>query len=65
MTINQVNLHGATNLRRGFLDPILQPLVTDGSEAPSTLGEVGSTLRGISEKLSALRTFALQWPTSC
>ena len=55
MTVHQVRVHGATNLRRGFLDPILKPLVGDGSDAPSTMGEVLAHLQLASSKLSGLR----------
>ncbi|KAI9151613.1 SAM50-like protein [Paramyrothecium foliicola] len=55
MTVNQVRVHGATNLRRSFLDPILQPLVAQGPTAPSTMGEVLAHLQLASSKLSGLQ----------
>lgn len=55
MTIHEIRLHGATNTRRAFLDPLLQPLVADGDGAPATIGEVMGRLQLLSAKLSGLR----------
>lgn len=57
MTVNEVRVHGATNLRRGFLDTLINPLV-DGepSTLPSTVGEVTEKLRDLNNKLNGLRT---------
>ena len=57
MTVNQINVHGGTNIRRGFLDPIFQPLVSDKYGAPQTVGEVMSKLGMVSSKLSNLRMY--------
>jgi outer membrane protein insertion porin family len=56
MTVNEVRVHGATNLRRGFLDPLIQPLVDgDPASLPSTVGEVTEKLRELNNKLNGLR----------
>ncbi|KJZ71665.1 hypothetical protein HIM_08977 [Hirsutella minnesotensis 3608] len=55
MTINEVSVTGATNIRRGFLDPILSPLLADNGDAPSTVGQVLAKLQVVSGKLSALQ----------
>jgi outer membrane protein insertion porin family len=60
MTVNQVNVHGATNIRRGFLNPIFEPLVAGRQNSPSTVGEVMATLQTASAQLSGLRMFI--WP---
>ncbi|CAG9999223.1 unnamed protein product [Clonostachys byssicola] len=57
MTINELRVHGATNTRRSFLDPVLAPLVSKGPESPSTLGEVVAGLQIASAKLSGLQIF--------
>ena len=58
MSVNKVTVHGGTNLRRGFLDPLFNPLVgAEGHIAPSTVGEVNSTLAEISSRLNGLREF--------
>lgn len=60
MTVNEVRVHGATNLRRGFLDPLVQPLVdSNASSLPSTVGEVTEKLRDLNSKLNGLRTLSL------
>lgn len=55
MTVNEISVHGAKNIRRGFLDPIFSPLLRDGSSAPSTVGDVMAKLQMASSKLSGLR----------
>jgi outer membrane protein insertion porin family len=55
MTVNQVSVNGAKNIRRGFLDPILNPLLSDSNDPPHTVGEVLSRLQIATGKLSALR----------
>lgn len=55
MTVNEITVTGATNIRRGFLDPIFGPLLCDGPNAPSSVGEVLSKLQAASTKLSGLR----------
>lgn len=56
MTVNQVSVHGAKNIRRGFLNPLFDPLVGVGQPAPGTLDEIRTTLQEISAKLSGMRT---------
>ncbi|KAK8145690.1 hypothetical protein G3M48_004114 [Beauveria asiatica] len=55
MTVNEVNILGGNNIRRPFLDPIVQPLLADQPGAPSTVGEVLAKLQETSRKLSALQ----------
>ncbi|KAG8424021.1 hypothetical protein J3458_000860 [Metarhizium acridum] len=55
MTVNEISVHGAKNIRRSFLDPIFSPLLRDGSNAPSTVGDVMAKLQTASSKLSGLR----------
>ncbi|EQK98679.1 outer membrane protein [Ophiocordyceps sinensis CO18] len=55
MTVNEITVTGATNIRRGFLDPIFGPLLCDGPNAPSSVGEVLSKLQAASTKLSGLQ----------
>lgn len=55
MTVNEVNILGGNNIRRRFLNPIVQPLLADQPGAPSTVGEVLAKLQEASGKLSALR----------
>ncbi|RDA82443.1 hypothetical protein CP532_4515 [Ophiocordyceps camponoti-leonardi (nom. inval.)] len=55
LAIYQVSVIGADNLRRGFLDPIFSPLLADGPDAPSTMGEVLSRLQAVSAKLAGLQ----------
>lgn len=54
MTISSVQVHGAKNTRRSFLDPLFEPLV-DGSKAASyTLAEM---LDQVSETVGKLQKF--------
>ncbi|OAA70621.1 outer membrane protein [Cordyceps fumosorosea ARSEF 2679] len=55
MTVNEVNILGGNNIRRPFLNPIVQPLLADQPGAPSTVGEVLAKLQDASGKLSALQ----------
>lgn len=55
MTVNEVSVTGAKNIRRGFLDPILNPLLSDSQDPPYTVGEVLSRLQIATGKLSGLR----------
>lgn len=55
MSIHQIRVHGATNTRRGFLDPLFDPLIASHPEAPSTIGEVMGRLQIANAKLSGLR----------
>lgn len=51
-TVNAINIHGANNLRRGFLDPIVKPLVDDENNAATTLGDVLGRLETVTTKLA-------------
>jgi len=55
MSVSVVNVTGAKNIRRGFLDPIFSPLLADSLNSPKTVGDVLSKLQVASAKLSALR----------
>lgn len=55
MTVNEVHVTGAKNIRRGFLDPIIAPIVANGPNSPANIGDVLSKLQEASNKLSALR----------
>lgn len=55
MTVNEISVNGAKNIRRGFLDPILAPILSDSPTAPSTVGDVMSKLQAATAKLSGLR----------
>lgn len=57
MTIHEIRLIGATNTRTDFLDPLFRPLVSDEQNVGSTIGDVVTKLRIVSNKLDALRTF--------
>jgi len=50
-TINSLEVHGAKNTRKAFLDPIFRPLVEDSRNAGTTLGNVLEGLREATEKL--------------
>ncbi|KAB5542849.1 sorting assembly machinery 50 kDa subunit [Coniochaeta sp. 2T2.1] len=53
-TINSLEVHGAKNTRRTFLDPVFQPLVEDSRNAGTTLGSV---LQGLKEATDKLQRF--------
>ncbi|KOS17376.1 SAM50-like protein [Escovopsis weberi] len=55
MTVNEIQVNGARNIRRGFLDPVFRPLLHDGPDPPSTVGEVLSRLQEASARLSGLQ----------
>ncbi|PNY28750.1 SAM50-like protein [Tolypocladium capitatum] len=55
MTVNEISVTGAKNIRRGFLDPIFSPLLGDSPNPPWTVGEVMSKLQVASAKLSGLQ----------
>ena len=55
MTVNKADVTGAQNIRRGFLDPIIKPILSEGPGSPETMGEVLAKLQEASNKLSALR----------
>ncbi len=50
-TINSIEVHGAKNTRKGFLDPVFQPLVDEAQNANTTLGDVLQRLQEASGKL--------------
>ncbi|KAH9427402.1 hypothetical protein MCOR02_012306 [Pyricularia oryzae] len=56
-TVNAINIHGANNLRRGFLDPIVKPLVDDENNAATTLGDVLGRLETVTTKLARFDLF--------
>ncbi|PHH66520.1 hypothetical protein CDD81_6995 [Ophiocordyceps australis] len=55
MTISDISVTGASNIRRGFLDPIFSPLLADSPNAPSTLGQILSSIQQASARLSGLQ----------
>ncbi|KAJ9142481.1 Sorting assembly machinery 50 kDa subunit [Pleurostoma richardsiae] len=58
-TVHSIEIHGAKNTRRGFLDPIFQPLVRDNRNAGTTLGDV---LARLEEAVSKLERFDIFKP---
>ncbi|POS71461.1 sorting assembly machinery 50 kDa subunit [Diaporthe helianthi] len=58
-TINSIEVHGAKNTRKGFLDPVFAPLVGSSRNAGTTLGEV---LAGVQEATSKLDRFEIFHP---
>lgn len=58
-TINSIQVHGAKNTRKGFLDPLFAPLVDNSRNAGTTLGEV---LAGIQEVTDKLERFGMSPP---
>ncbi|KAG5929199.1 hypothetical protein E4U42_006859 [Claviceps africana] len=55
MTIHEISVNGAKNIRRGFLDPIFSPLLSGRPDAPQTVGDVMGKLQVASGKLSGLQ----------
>lgn len=55
-TINSIEIHGAKNTRKNFLDPIFQPLVHDSRNVGTTLGDV---LAGLQEATTKLERFGM------
>ena len=55
MTVNEIRVHGATNTRTGYLDPIFAPIVSADQNSSSTIGDVIAKLRIASGKLDGLR----------
>ncbi|GAO17642.1 hypothetical protein UVI_02002040 [Ustilaginoidea virens] len=55
MTVNEISVNGARNIRRGFLDPIFSPILSGSPDAPQTVGEVMARLQLASAKLSGLQ----------
>lgn len=55
MTVNEISVNGAKNIRRGFLDPIFSPLLSGSPNAPQNVGEVMGKLQMASAKLSGFR----------
>lgn len=58
-TINSIEIHGAKNTRKNFLDPLFQPLVQDSRNAGTTLGDV---LAGLQEATTKLERFGTPAP---
>lgn len=58
-TINSIEVYGARNTRKGFLDPVFAPLVDNNRNAGTTLGEV---LAGVQEATSKLDRFDIFKP---
>ncbi|KAL2128208.1 hypothetical protein VTI74DRAFT_9520 [Chaetomium olivicolor] len=56
-SINSIEVHGATNTRRGLLDHIFKPLVEDTAAAGTTLGQVLEHIGGATKKLSRFDIF--------
>ncbi len=50
-TINSIEVHGANNTRKGFLDPVFEPLVRDSQNVDTTLGDVLLRLQEATGKL--------------
>jgi outer membrane protein insertion porin family len=53
-TVNSIEVHGAKNTRKAFLDPIFKPLVEESHNAGTTLGNV---LEGLREATAKLQRF--------
>lgn len=51
-TINSIEVHGAKNTRRGFLDPLFSGLVDNSRNAGTTLGDVLEGLQAATNKLN-------------
>ena len=49
--INSIEVHGANNTRKGFLDPVFEPLVRDSQNVDTTLGDVLLRLQEATGKL--------------
>ncbi|TPX17306.1 uncharacterized protein E0L32_012220 [Thyridium curvatum] len=58
-TINSIEVHGAKHTRKGFLDPIFQPLVEDSCNAGTTMRQV---LEGIQDATAKLERFDIYKP---
>ncbi|EFX00640.1 mitochondrial outer membrane protein [Grosmannia clavigera kw1407] len=58
-TVHSLEVHGARNTRRSFLDPVLQPLVDSGRNVGTTLGDV---LTEVQEAVSKLERFDIFKP---
>lgn len=56
-TINSIEVHGARNTRKGFLDPIFAPLVGDSRNTGTTLGEVLAGVQAATSKLERFDIF--------
>ncbi|KAH7157395.1 surface antigen-domain-containing protein [Dactylonectria estremocensis] len=57
MTIHEIRVHGATNTRNSFLEPIFHPLVGDSQNSGSTIGDVIGKLRVASARLDGLQIY--------
>jgi hypothetical protein len=50
-TVSSIEIHGATNTRKSFLDPLLKPVVDAPRNAGTTLGDVLQNLQEVTSKL--------------
>ncbi len=57
-TVHSLEIHGARNTRRAFLDPLFQPLVDDARNAGTTLGDILEEVQQAVGKLERLGTSA-------
>ncbi|KKA29785.1 hypothetical protein TD95_005301 [Thielaviopsis punctulata] len=57
LTVNRVRVHGATNVRHGFLNPVIAPLVDGPDCASTTVGDVLLKLRDVAHKLESFDLF--------
>jgi outer membrane protein insertion porin family len=58
-TVSSIEIHGAKNTRRSFLDPLLKPVVDNSLNAGSTLGDVLASLQEVTDKLQRFGTLAI------
>ncbi|KAF3761624.1 hypothetical protein M406DRAFT_353191 [Cryphonectria parasitica EP155] len=56
-TIHSIEVHGAKNTRKGFLDPLFVPLVDSQRNAATTLGEVLAGIQEVTDKLGRFEIF--------
>ncbi|PSR84083.1 sorting assembly machinery 50 kDa subunit [Coniella lustricola] len=56
-TIHSIEVHGAKNTRKGFLDPLFAPLVDPARNADTTLGEVLAGIQEVTDKLARFEIF--------
>jgi len=50
-TVNSLEIHGAKNTRKSFLDPIFKPLLDESSNGPTTMGDILARLQTATGKL--------------
>ncbi|KAM7221760.1 mitochondrial outer membrane beta-barrel protein Tob55, variant 2 [Rhypophila decipiens] len=56
-TLRSIEVHGATQTRRGLLDHVLNPIIEESAKGPTTLGELRARLTQASNKLSRFDIF--------